>query len=212
MNLQELVDYRDTCIACNRKMILEHNSSLKLKVYHSSWAGMRISSKHKGGILITLNHDGTYTTGKKKYPIYNEQINIIKRCSSCDFDPTPPRQIVHKARSVGMTTMTAALNMYMGSTLNNVKKPGCSYLLTLKLDSCSNKYEMVLCSEYVRYCDKESFWHLNTNFDKASTINHGRYDQSFNEILKLTLPPINLSKVKTSEQFINKMKLYTLFS
>lgn len=215
MDLQQLLDYREKCIICQKTMIYKFAGGPRLKVSPTS-KGLQIRSGHKHGIRYHFKFDGTYTRGIKWYDIYAAPIGVTKHCPTCRSDVSPGTlgSIIRlKSRSVGMTTMTGALTTYMNahSSLDNIKKQGCSYSFYFYGDSKGN-YDIKQTTEYIRYCNDEEFYHINTDFMKGSTLHHARFEDNLADTLTLHIPVANMSAVKNIDQLINKFKLYTLFS
>jgi len=209
MNLQEALDYRSKCIICQRDLVLKGSNE---SIVTLSTEGLRV----REGSNYLFKYDGTYDRGK----FYKKPALIKVQCPVCISDVMPAKAIKIKGRSAGMTTMSAAISKffeedYMGArtTLDDLKKQGYCYKFECAVDN-AGKYEVKLLSEYIRYCNKEEFWHLNTNFndDSKTDLHHGRYENTLNGMLTLHLPAVNTSNIKTKEQFISKFKLYTLFS
>jgi hypothetical protein len=219
MNLQEALDYRDKCLICQRELVLKGDNE---SIVTTSEVGLRV----RAGSDYLFKYDGTYERGK----FYKKPAIIKKQCPVCVSNVTPAKKIIVKSRSVGMTSMNAAMTKYFGysgttsgttinstsakTTLDDLKKQGYSYTFECVVDN-AGKYEVKLLSEYIRYCTKEEFWHLNTNFkdnDYKTTLHHARYENNLDNMLTLHLPLVNTNNIKTKEQFIGKFKLYTLFS
>ena len=69
--------------------------------------------------------------------------------------------------------------------------------------------------EHLYWHDEEEFWHVNTYFRTDFTqVYHAKFDNTLDEVMRsgLKIPTANLKNVKTKDQLIEKLKLYTLFS
>jgi hypothetical protein len=211
MNLQEALDYRSKCVICQRDLVLKGDGE---SIVTTSEVGVRV----RAGSDYLFKYDGTYERGK----FFKKPSIIKKQCPVCISDVTPARKILVKGRSAGMTSMSHAIAKHFAgidygtvkTTLDDVKKQGYSYKFECIVDNIG-RYEVKLLSEYIRYCTKKEFWHLNTNFkddDSKTDLHHGRYENNLDSILSLHLPAVNTSNIKTKEQFVSKFKIYTLFS
>lgn len=218
MNLQEILNYRHKCIICQRDMILKYTGIPKLKVSNTV-KGLRISSGHKHGIKFLLNNDGTYTRGERWYDIYDScMLLLTKSCPIC-YSTTLPQAsapVFIKGRSVGATTsMASAINSYLQSSgifFDSIKKQSCFYSFIIDMDGNHN-YETKLVAECVKYCDDSQFWHTNTNFnDGTTTLYNAEFTDKIEDMLFLTLPAVNMTNIKSADQFLSKIKLYTIFS
>ncbi len=224
MNLQEILNYRNECIHCGRPMIMKIKGYPKLTT-HVSNEGLRIRSGHKNGVYLFFGYDGTYVRNKRDYEIHKRPIIIHKRCN---FHPMrsdnkllgtsivnlPPGPIKLKSRSTGMTTMASAIQTYYGTTLESMKDVTCQYDFMLFGDSYGN-YDCKLNAEFVYHHNDEEFWHIDTYFSSNSTtLYHSRFDATVEQAVQasLKLPAMNLQNTKNIEQFLSKLRLYTLFS
>jgi hypothetical protein len=221
MNLQEILNYRNKCLICQREMVLGYTGTPKLKVSNTT-KGLRISSSHKDGIKFLLNPDGTYQRGERWYDIYDScMILLTKSCPVCYSSIYPPNSlnsknpvIIMKLRSVGATSMAGAVNSYFqsgGAFFDSIKKQSCFYSFTVDMDGQSN-YQTTLTMECIRYCDSVQFWHANTDFSKGTTLYNAEFTDKLEDMLSLHLPIVNMSNIKDTDEFVNKFKIYSLFS
>lgn len=207
MNLKEIISYRDVCIHCNRPMVMRIKDYPKLTISVVE-DGLKIKSRHKDGVYLHFGFDGKYVRNKREYKIYQQPIIITKRCNwhplkGYGGDPSPT--ITFKG------TMASTLQEYFGTTLNSVKDTTCQY--SFQLFGNKGIYEVNLTSEFVYWHDDIEFWHTDTYFGTNKTqVYHASYEQKLDEMMRLELPAMNLKNIKDEEQFIQKLKLYALFS
>lgn len=150
-------------------------------------SGVKIRSVHKEGVNLSFGFDGKYERNKRSYVIYSKPINFIKSCPDHNDD----------------------------STITSIKtsnKLACKYSF-FAAGNCEGTYDIDMHSEAIHYHDNEAFWHVNTFFQsEQSLIYHARFKDKIDQTICLSVPTINLSNIKNKEQFLNKIKLYSLFS
>jgi hypothetical protein len=212
MNLQEILKYRERCIHCNRLLTMSIEQYPKLSVNETD-KGLKIKSGHKDGVYLNFGFDGKYERSERNYKIYAGPILIKK---SCRWHPlrNDTSTIKLKSRTMGMTTLSAAASMYLGTTLSNMKDTVCHYSFSLFGDSQGN-YDCKLLNEFIYWHDEEEFWHIDNIFDRnMSRLHHGKYDDTIDEAVKraLKLPVLSLKSCSNIKQLTEKLKLYTLFS
>lgn len=205
MNLQEILNYRDTCIHCGRPMVMgiKNYPKLTISVVES---GLRIRSGHKNGVYLYFGFDGKYTRNKREYKIYQQPVTIYKRCNW------------HTLKGMSgypMPTITMMNNKPVlatpNTTLNSVKDTTCQY--EFSLFGHKEIYAAGLTAEFIYVHDDLEFWHTDTYFGANKThVFHARFEHKLDDLMHLTLPAINLKNIKDNDQFIQKLKLYTLFS
>lgn len=200
MNLDEVLNYRSRCLVCGRKMELK---ALDL-------AGVRLQRTNTGlmietglvGLAVHFKFDGTYEKMKHWNPLYVKPMNILKECPECLPEDLVGRNnpIVYKPRSAGFTTLA------------RFKEKRCAYTFNLFGDSEGN-FDSNLDWEDVKFFQDDKFYQLKTNFpDDNTEILSGSATDGFDGLLRMSLPAINIKNVGTTEQFIDKMKLFNLFS
>lgn len=189
MNLKEILNYRTNCLICGELLTLDFNRSIrKRKLYiNVTDLGIEIKSGHKEGVYLLLGFDGKYKTNSRKYKIYSEDLLLRKYCSN-------------------HSDITAILS------IDSMDKMACGYSFFVHPMNNGN-YGIYLHSETVHYRDKKDFWHVDVSYPRqVSIIAHARFSQKIDKVKYLNVPIINLSNVKNKEQFLDKIKLYTLFS
>lgn len=219
MNLQEILNYREHCIYCERPLVMRIKEYPKLSITQND-EGIRIRSGHKNGVRLSFKFDGTYERNKRNYKIHAGPVRIIKRCNahpllSQQITPSGNGKIIKlKSRSVGATTMSSAINSYFGSSLNSLKTTVCQHEFHLFGDSQGN-YACNMTREFLYWYDDKEFWHVDTYFGTdSSQLYHSSFENSLDDLLRggMNLPALNLKNVKNKDQLIEKLKLYTLFS
>jgi len=205
MNLQEIINYRDVCIHCGRPLVMRIENYPKLTISVTD-AGLKIKSRHQNGVYLHFGFDGKYTRNKREYKIYQQPVIIHKRCN------------FHPLKGMGdypLPVITMAANSPIlanqGTTLNTVKDITCQY--EFSLFGHGDIYAAGLTAEFIYWHDEIEFWHTDTYFGANKThIYHAAFEQKLNDLMHLKLPAMNLKNIKDKDQFVNKLKLYTLFS
>jgi hypothetical protein len=188
MNLQDILNYRSACIHCGRPLTMRVARYPKLLIEHNN-SGLVIKSPNQGGVFLNFNFDGAYERSKRNYEIHKNPVYIKKYCK---YHPL--------------------FNKYKGVTLDGIKDTTCHYAFSV-LGNKLKSYVANMEYEGIAWCNDDEFWHMNSFYSKnESHIYHGLYSQTIGQVLHLKLPIINLSGTKTEEQYLNKMKLYALFS
>jgi hypothetical protein len=219
MDLQQILSHRDYCILCQKKLIYFIPQYPKLK-FHTDEKGFHIRSDSKSGIAIDLNYDGTYHRNKRNYKIYKEPITIIKGCQECyQISQTPPKDKSGKliSRPIAMTSIAmkpTTLPMSFHTSLGNIKSKECAYAFSFYFMGDNSSYNIHLQYDVIRHYDEEEFYHLDTSyFTKTSTMHHASFEKTLDQIFTLRLPNIvNLSNVKTTDQYLNKCRTIMTFS
>jgi len=149
-----------------------------------------IKSKNANGLFLNFKFDGKYERSKRDYEIHRRPVYIKKYCH---FHP-----------------LTSDVNI--GTSIDSIKDVTTHYAFTIFGDSQGN-YDANMAYEGLAWHNEEEFWHINTFHSRnESYIYHGLFTQSIDEVLRLTLPIVNMSGVTNVEQYLKKLKLYTLFS
>ena len=200
MNLEEVLNYRNHCLICGQKM--------ELKVL--DLAGVKLQQTDTGLMLETslvsqavhFNFDGTYQKMKHWNSLYVKPLNLLKECPTCIPEDLMGRNnpIVYKPRSVGMTTLA------------RFKEKRCAYTFNLFGDSEGN-FDSNLDWEDVKFFQEQKFYQMKTNFsDDTSEILMGTNEYGFDGLLRMSLPALHIKNIGSTEQFIDKIKLFNLFS
>lgn len=227
MNLQEAMNYRTQCVVCGRNLVTivaGHEKSLtveydqkSLLITGSSWS----SSPSHGVKLMEFFQDGTFQRSKRNFALYRRPIQIWRGCPVCRCDgnvspqktpgttgtllPTTPSTWKSRRQPVTQPEI-------WDTTLDNLRSSGCLFYFSLWGDS-TGKYDLQPKMDCLRYFNETQFWHVTTDFEKGqTTFQTAKFAQTLNELNTLKLPAVNLSKVTNIEEFLNKFKLYTVFS
>ena len=188
MNLQDILNYRETCVHCGRQLIMHIDDYPKLFIEQEK-DKLSIKSNKPNGVFLNFNFDGTYERNKRTYEIHKRELYIRKYCH------------FHMPH----------LKEFIGTSIDDIKDISCGYNFTLQ--SSNGTYTANMDYEGIAWHNDVEFWALDTfHAEDASHIYHGLYAKTIADALHLHLPVMNLSAVKTEEQFLNKMRLYALFS
>lgn len=188
MNLQDILSYRDHCIYCDRPLVMHITRYPKLLITQND-EGLLIKSKNANGLFLDFKFDGKYERSKRNYEIHKGPIYIKKYCH---FHPL--------------------FDNYKGVSLDSIKDTTCCYIFSLFGDAQGN-YSTNMEYEGIAWHDDLEFWHLNTYYsDNVTHVYHGLYSKKIDDVMHLTLPIMDLSSIKNQDQYLKKLKLYTLFS
>lgn len=194
MNLQEILSYRDKCVICERPLTMRIVRYPKLSINVTD-EGLLINSIYKDGARLLFKYDGKFERNKRDYKIYDGPIHIERRC------------MFHPQRSGAVTNISSR-----GTTIDNLKDLTCQYEFFLFNDGNGN-CSADMHTEWLYYHNEEAFWQVNTWFGSGKThIYSAKFSDTFNNMLQLKTPAINMSSVQNPEQLIGKIKMYTLFS
>lgn len=189
MNLQDILSYRNECLHCARPLTMHVSRYPKLLITQND-EGLVIKSKKANGLFLNFKFDGKYERSDRNYEIHRRPVYIKKYCH---FHP--------------LYSGTTA-----GTTLDTIKDTTCHYAFTIFGDSQGN-YAANMAYEGIAWHNEEEFWHINTFYSRGEThLYHGEFGKTIEDALHLTLPPMDLSGAKNEEQYLKKLKLYTLFS
>lgn len=189
MNLQDILNYRDVCIHCERPLIMHIDRYPKLIIEcHNN--DLVIKSKNPGGLFFEFHPDGTFERSKRNYEIHKSPILIHKYCHfHCPL-----------------------WGEYKGKTIDDIKHKSCYYGFDITMNN-QGVYISEMVKETIDWHSDTEFWALDTFYDEQiSYIYHGLFSKTIGDMLQLKLPIVNFSGAKTEEQYLNKMKLYALFS
>lgn len=191
MNFKEILNYRSQCLICQSAMVnLCDGSSDQLKETPEGFLS-------KSGNTL-LKYDGTFVCKSELWRNIQD-LSVDRVCSKCKLE------IKIKSRSVGCTTLSQ-------TTLNNIRDRACGYRFTISL-SDDKTYNIYLDKEFYRYHNDQEFYHIDTDFiNNISHLTYGKFKDKVEDVKKLTLPKIDLSNIKDMNQYIDKMRLYIVFS
>lgn len=157
------------------------------------------------GISVDLNFDGTYHGSKKSFERCTDTV-FTKVCRTCEDAPSiPMANIILKSRSLGATSMSD----FMHKTMR------CRY--SFRFFSSQDTYGLELVGESIGYNDGNKFSNIDIFFSQnSSSLISGTFSTtSINDIIngRVFIPTaINLSKVKTLDEYLNKYNLLMTFS
>jgi hypothetical protein len=176
-------------------------------------AGLTLNRVHDGllietglkGIAVHFKFDGTYVKMKRWNDLYVKPMSILKECPDClpqiDIDRKHRTNIQYKSRSLGATTLMQLQDLR------------CAYTMTLFGDSEGN-FAANLDWEDIKFHDGGKFYHIKTHFpDNQTELLSGAFeDESIKDATRLSFPAVNTSGVHNTDQLLNKLKLYNVFS
>lgn len=223
MNLEEVLNYRTHCIICNRKLETKSLDLADVQIARVN-EGLTVETGTKNkDYSVFFKNDGTYEKMKKWNDMYVKPLSVLKECPNCvpkvnnntDWWPSAlnrPPKIVHKARSVGMTTITDAMTRFFATSISNLTELRCAYAFELYGDSEGN-FDCYLKWEDIMYHDDKSFYHVKTSFQQDITkIKAGQFKDNLDSIINLDVPTFKTNNILSKEKLIEKIKLFNLFS
>lgn len=189
MNLKDILEYRENCVHCDRPLVMHIDGYPKLSIEKTD-KGLSIKSDKPNGVFLNFNYDGSYERNKRTYEIHKRVIYVRKYCH------------FHMPH----------LKEFVGTSINDIKEKSCCVYFTVQ-GSADGTYTANMEYEGICWHDDVEFWALDTFYwDDVTHIYRGEYLKKISDMLHLKLPIMNLSNVKTQEQWLNKLKLYALFS
>lgn len=202
MNFTEVLNYRNKCIICGMKMEIKALDLAGVTINRVN-DGLLIETGLKG-VAVQFKFDGTYVKMSRWNELYVKPMSILKECPNClpdiDLDRRGRTRVHLKTRSVGATTLMQSQDLR------------CAYTFTLFGDS-QNNFASNLDWEDIKFHDGKTYYHLKTHFpDDTTEYLTGSFEESASDILRQSLPAVNTSGVASTEQLVNKLKLYNTFS
>lgn len=200
MNLDDVLNYRNRCLICNQQMELKALDLAGVRLQRTN-AGLMLETSLVGQ-AVHFNYDGTYKKMKHWNSLYVKPLNLLKECPTCLPEDLLARNnpIVYKSRSVGATTLA------------RFKEKRCAYTFNLFGDSEGN-FDSNLEWEDIKFFQEDKFYQMKTQFsDDSSEILMGSNAYGFDGLMRLSLPAIHIKNIGSAEEFIDKIKLFNLFS
>jgi hypothetical protein len=233
MNLQQVLEYREQCLICHQPMMLTYLPEDAEKGMHCfvNENGLRVRHQNSRDIFYLFSFSGRVLKGKRDFGVgYKTPFHFIKQCPSCKPQYFTDDTITVKSRSVGATTVQAALTSYFSgmsvpysntswsSTTGrytsmvkaNVRVCGYTFVIVGEKE---RTFRIEMQKETIKYAGDNAFYHISTNFtDNKTIIQYGLYSSSPDEILKIETASRDMSHLKTRQDLVGKLKLYNLFS
>ena len=204
MNLKEVLNYRNRCLMCYSKMELKSYDLAGINIVKVQ-DGLLIETGLKG-VAVKFKYDGTYEKLKRWNNLYVKPMTLFKECPKCipNIKVDSPK-VVYKPRSVGATTLD--------QFTREMKDLRCAYTMVLFGDAEGN-FSSNLGWEEIKYNNGADFYYLKTWHDSnKSEIQIGNFFKTnLNNMMKLSVPAVKASSLQTTNDFISKLKMYTLFS
>lgn len=216
MNLQELLNYRATCLIHREPMSLypspdkspTFSNNIVVEVRDDGLRAKRLGDESRG---VTFRFDGSCDTD------YNQALKRLKfpwiigvMCDRCHKVPT------HKF--MGRTV----------PTVDNIKHQVHFYTFTIIPNDViylpedggrPDKYECHPGMEVIKHFDGEKFYHMTGHVGGGSAAFNMGYlnmedtlDQLVSSTSIIKVPKFNPAVITSIEQMVEKMKIYNLFS
>jgi hypothetical protein len=195
MNLKEALSYRSKCIIHPESNL--HPRSSSPAIIELNKDGLR-ANPNKNAVkskILAFNYDGTF------YPPGNYECIVYMQCDECVKTP------ILKNRSLGFTT------------LQNISSNYYFYNLMLKSKLNDENFDCYLIGESIKYVQNDKFYHIDFDIKEGKASckmgdcrGDAILDDMLNGMLSLDLPNLDMSRIWNTEQLVNKLKLYNLFS
>ena len=198
MNLKEALSYRSKCIIHPESNL--HPRSLNPTIIELNKDGLRVKlNKNANSKALAFNYDGTY------YPLGNYECIIYMQCDECTKQP------ILKSRSLGFTA------------LDNINSNYYFYNFSLSAETGEDIHEenfkCTPIGESIKYVQNDKFYHIDFDIKEGKASckmgdcrDDAILDDMLNGMLSLDLPNLDMSRIQNTEQLVNKLKLYNLFS
>lgn len=199
--LKELLNYRKKCIIHGKQLRPVQLRGLSFDLSKDQLSLSILRGRKKDSILcnLTFKDDGTYTCTKDCFKYIDNVVSLYMICDECRKFPLDALSHI--------------------TSLNNIWNVQYFYTFDLTALPKNDKYDGELGTEEIRYCVDDKFYHTSVNLmNKAATCEMGKCARTdtLKEIVEgrfiINVPHLNMDKIKNLEQYLNKMKLYSIFS
>lgn len=200
-NLKELLSYRKKCLIHGKPLRPVLPSGLKFHLSKGQLSLSILRGQKKDSVLcnLTFNADGTYSCTKDCFKYIDNSVYFYMVCDDC--------QLVSIEENRALTS------------LGNIRDVQYFYTFNLTANPKSDKYDSELGKEEIKYCTDNKFYHTVVNLkDKSAVCEMGRcagpdtLHEIWESLLVVKVPQLNMEKIKKLEQYLDKMKLYAVFS
>lgn len=216
MDLKEILNHRTACVFCQGPMDFFCTEYPNMG-YEATDSYFKLFSPFKNtGTVATFHFDGKFEKAKRYYKLYKSPIEIIRVCKAClnkSEDATDTNLYKDTKGQLMQLKARTWSHLTLDQAMNSIKRMECSYKFRIMGDSQGN-YDTNLVFESIKYFDKDAFWHIDTDFTRGtSVLNHSTWESTLDRILNFKIPEtINLTNIKTLEQFMSKFKMIMLMS
>lgn len=218
MNLQEILNYRKSCL-------IHKNESLKPHIYFFQSFVFFTNIQITEDSLIVRNNNPSMMNfeaiknSKNMKEIEDETTLIFK------FDGTYAKPSGELQELAGPVTFHMVCNECNKNpvhskhlSLDNFLTTQYYYTFTL-FDQENGQYKGVLESEYAKYIENDKFYHVHMNLKEATSacrVGSCNGTETLGTIIdginRIEVPNLNTANMKDIYQLVDKLKLYVLFS
>ncbi|HEY5268311.1 MAG TPA: hypothetical protein VII94_04210 [Candidatus Saccharimonadales bacterium] len=218
MNLQEILNYRKTCLIHENKLlkprIIFFNSfiffsdicvtedSIIVKNQDPNMMDFEKIKKYKNlnelneATTLVFKFDGTYAKPSGDLQQLAGPVVFHMVCDECNKTPIHSRQL----------------------SIDNFLSSQHYYTFTI-FDQKNGKYKCELEREYVKYTENSKFYHVHVDLKETTSVCQiGSCNVKdtigilMSKINKIETPNLNISNITDIRQLVDKCKLYNLFS
>jgi hypothetical protein len=200
MNLQELVNHRSTCLIHQAPMTpFSFNKGLALDVIEEGLLVVELADQppYKKAVF---RYNGTFTKDKGMNKVFRAPFFVMMACEKCQCAP------IHKSRGLGHTTLL------------DIKSIHHYYSFSLMADAQGN-YDGHLNNETLKYHKEDKFYHLDVdlqtkhaNFKMGTNAGYDILEHLLEGFMSIDIPNLDVTRITSLDQMIDKFKLYNLFS
>lgn len=189
MNLQEALDYRTTCILCDYN---EFKISSGLKDSNTILSDNNLHVE-RGDASITFKFDGSFSRHKLRKNSF-VPLRFYKWCVKC----APPEDSQKEYGKAGILDIVQKHYYYSFDVLADVQSK--QFIAALNVESVSLEND-------------GSVFHLETShLLKESILNYAQMTDSIIDLNWNKVPYVNLSAIKSKDQLVDKIRLFSVFS
>lgn len=183
--LCDALHYRETCIICGHQL----ETRAQIRDSETKVLPNKITVE-AGERSLFLNYDGYFTRTKMRKTDF-QPMTFARLCPLCD-------------RNMGM------VKKYGSSSLIESMYNQYFYTFDVFADVETGTYFTALNSEFISITENQKMYHIETSFHlKESRLYHG---SNISDMMRKTLPIINIKSIEDKESFKSKIKLYSVFS
>jgi len=205
MNTKELLNHKKKCLIHNLPFQAADISGLSLKRTDNTLSIVikYVDTSHrKTDLLHYINFlpNGKYSCTKNFLEYVGNSFQIYMACEQCRSVP------IYKVNSIGETTFNNIMTKQHYYTFNLVAEP-------------NGEYTGQLVSEEIKYNEKDTFYHMGVDLQTKAALCHVgccAIATPFKDIvastIKINAPQLNIEKIESLDQYIQKLKTYVLFS
>lgn len=197
MNFKDIINYRNNCILCNRRMVIRLQNMHRTRI-RLTGEGLVVKASKDMGIIF--KHDWTYHKNKKWSDLLTKSLHFIKECPHCRQGKRAEFNMSHASWGKG------ALSLESMTSLQNY------YTFEISGDGQGN-FKSTIDIECIKYANKSGFWHVLTSYKTNVTkLTHAVFCDEVRPVFYLNLPTWNTSNINSLDRFLDKYKSYIIFS